>query len=417
MTSDDVQRELERSIEGTIALAAQRNEVRLAKIRASHLTVAVTALFVFHIRPQLLGSEDIVPLSTALAGLFWLVVAYAIVVVERRHGYRPWVPWAATVVDASLILTFRVVALPVNASLSLAATGIVSTLMTLMAALRLKRSWVWLAFSLAAANLVTVAITARVTPAATLVLLFMLLVAARLSAKMSDITREAVESEVKRVVLQRFLPKTVIDAGDQKSLRLLTEPRSLDATVLISDIRSFTAFAEQRSPAEVLALLNVVQGQFADIVKENGGTVDKFMGDGMLAVFGAPDPTDDHADRAMAATQSMLERVAQLNLAFNHGGAPLRIGIGVHSGRIVTGILGSGARMELTVIGDTVNIASRLEAMTKEKGVAALISNETLLRAQGPHHEFQALGSVGIRGRVQPLDVHTISNKGVSCTT
>jgi adenylate cyclase len=417
MTSDDVQRELERSIEATVALAAQRNEIRLAKIRASHLTVAVTALLVFHTWPSLLGDGAGVPLPTVIGGLFWLVVSYGIVFLERSHGYRAWVPWAATLVDVSMIVTFRVLAMPVNATMSIAATAIVSTLMTLMAALRLKRSWVWLAFSLAAVNLASVALTTGITISATLALLFMLLVAARLSAKMADITREAVESEVKRVVLQRFLPKTVIDAGDQKSLRLLTEPRSLDATVLISDIRSFTTFAEQRSPAEVLALLNVVQGQFADIVKENGGTVDKFMGDGMLAVFGAPDPTTDHADRAMATAQSMLERVEHLNVAFNRGGTPLRIGIGVHSGRIVTGVLGSGARMELTVIGDTVNIASRLEAMTKEKGVAALISNETLLRAERTHLEFQPLGTVGIRGRVQPLDVHTISMKGSLCTT
>ncbi|HEV7240702.1 MAG TPA: adenylate/guanylate cyclase domain-containing protein [Thermoanaerobaculia bacterium] len=413
--ADDLQQELSGTVKATIASAAHRNEMWLAWIRAIHLSIALLAVLAFRQWPHLVGPA-FVPPAYPIAAAFWTLVSWGIVLAERVNGgYRTWIPWAATFVDLAMILTFRVLAVfaPGSALLVLAGSAIISTLMAMTGALRLKRRWVWLATALAAANLTLAALSAGLTPASTLFLVLLLFVVGLVALGMSDLTREAVANEVRRVVLQRFLPKRVIDAGDRASLRLLTEPRSLDATVLISDIRSFTAFAEQLPPADVLALLNKVQGTFAEIVKEHGGTVDKFMGDGMLAVFGAPDPTSDHAERAIAAAQSMLESVCRLNASGDI--APVRIGVGVHSGRVVTGCLGSGARLEFTVIGDTVNIASRLEAMTKEKGVAAIISNETVVRAERPLSHFESLGTVAIRGRVQPLDIHSL--KEHVCTT
>ena len=393
----DLLDDLSRSFDATIERAAHRNEVRLAWTRAVIVSVSLFALLGLQLWPH------------SIAAAFWTLVAWGIVLVERRAGYRTWIPWAATFVDLAMVLTFRALSVlsPGDALLGLAGSAIISTLMTLTGALRLRRSWVWLGTAIAAANLTLAAVFAGLDLASTLFLNLLLLVVGLVAQGMSGITREAVENEVRRVLLQRFLPKTVIDARSHASLKLLAEPRSLDATVLISDIRSFTAFAEQLPPADVLALLNRVQGRFAEIVKAHGGTVDKFMGDGMLAVFGAPDPSDDHAQRAVAAAEAMLDSVAQLDV---------RIGVGVHSGRVVTGCLGSGARLEFTVIGDTVNIASRLEAMTKEKGVAAIISNETLVRAERPLSDFQPLGAVAIRGRVQPLNVHTLKEL-VPCTT
>lgn len=407
MRADDLQRDLSRTFDETIQRAAHRNEVWLAWIRAIHISVAFAATLVFRQWPALVGLPSL-PAGLCIAAGFWALVSWGIVLVERRTGYRTWIPWATTFVDLAIILTFRVLLVfaPADALLGLTGSAIISTLMAMTGALRLKRGWVWLATALAAANLAFAALTAGMTPASTLFLLILLLVVGLVALGMSDITRKAVENEVRRTLLQRFLPKTVLETKNHASLQNLTEPRSLEATVLISDIRSFTAFAEQLPPAEVLAILNRVQGTFAEIVKTHGGTVDKFMGDGMLAVFGAPDPTDDHADRAVAAAESMLASVAELNATGDL--APVRIGLGVHSGRVVTGVLGSGARLEFTVIGDTVNIASRLESMTKEKGVAAIISSETLLRAARPLSDFLSLGTVAIRGRVQPLDVHTL---------
>jgi class 3 adenylate cyclase len=412
--ADELQRELTESIDTTLALAAHRNEMWLAWLRAIHVSLGLTAILTFSWWPSLVGLESFPPVFR-IPAVAWTLVSWGIVLAERARGnYKTWIPWAATFVDLAMILTFRVLAAssPATAHIGLAGSAIISSLMAIAGALRLKRSWVWSATALAAVNLAFAARTAGQTLASTLFLLLLLLVVGLVALGMSDITRAAVENEVRRVVLQRFLPKRVIDARSHASLRLLTEPRSLDATVLISDIRSFTAFAESLPPADVLTLLNRVQGTFASIVKEHGGTVDKFMGDGMLAVFGAPDPSSDHAQRALDAVESILASVAELNET-TEVSVPIRIGVGIHSGRVVTGCLGSGARLEFTVIGDTVNIASRLEAMTKEKGVAALISTETLRRSHRPLSEFESLGSVAIRGRVQPLTVHTLKEQHV----
>ena len=131
---------------------------------------------------------------------------------------------------------------------------------------------------------------------------------------MTDIVRRAMQSEVGRSTLQRFLPKRVISGaygsggGGTDLLSLLTEPRSVEATVLVSDLRGFTGMSEKLAPVEALGLLNEVQGTLADTVREHGGTVDKFLGDGMLAVFGAPEPLDDHAAHAVAAVIAMGAR-------------------------------------------------------------------------------------------------------------
>ncbi len=214
----------------------------------------------------------------------------------------------------------------------------------------------------------------------------------------------AVRSEVAELTLRRLLPAHVIDGAHDDPVALLTQPRSIDASVLVTDIRGFTAWAERKAPIEVLGFLNVIQGALAEAVRKHGGTVDKFMGDGMLAVFGAPEPLPDHARRALAAAQEML--LVMERIRDEHPEAVVRIGVGVHSGELVVGCLGSGLRMEFTVLGDTVNIASRLESLTKERGVSLLVSAELVSRLQGAH-TLRALGVVPIRGRQEGLAVFT----------
>jgi class 3 adenylate cyclase len=165
-----------------------------------------------------------------------------------------------------------------------------------------------------------------------------------------------------------------------------------------------TTIAENLQPDEVLALLNEFQGELAAAVREHGGTIDKFMGDGMLAVFGAPEPLPDHASRALAAARAMLARIDALNAANPHR-APLRLGIGIQSGKVVAGCLGSGERLEFTVIGGTVNTASRLEALTKAKGVPVLIGEGTT--GQTSAADLVPLDSVTLRGHSRPLPIFT----------
>lgn len=212
------------------------------------------------------------------------------------------------------------------------------------------------------------------------------------------------------MTLRRFLPARVIEGALADPLSLLGEPRATDATILISDVRGFTRWAEDKPPAQVLAFLNEVQGALAEAVRSQGGMVDKFLGDGMLAVFGAPEPLADHADHALRSALTMRETIADITARrVAAGDDPVQLGIGIHSGEVVAGCLGSGLRLEFTVIGDTVNTASRLEALTKTQGTDLLVS-ETCHRRLADASGLVRLGEVEVRGRQERLVVYTVPN-------
>jgi adenylate cyclase len=171
--------------------------------------------------------------------------------------------------------------------------------------------------------------------------------------------------------------------------------------VMFVDIRGFTAAARTRSPQEVVDRLDAAFAVLVDIVDRNGGIVNKFLGDGFLALFGAPFADPDAAKRAVTAAREMLVAIEQHNVGSDW---PLRIGIGLHLGDVVAGNVGSPRRKEYTVIGDTVNFASRIEGLNKEFGSQLLISNE-VHQAIGDDAEAVSLGDVPIRGYDQPVRV------------
>jgi len=213
------------------------------------------------------------------------------------------------------------------------------------------------------------------------------------------------------------LPEHLVEQARRDPLGAIGEPRVLDATVLFTDLRNFTGLVESMPPSEVLDHLNEVQGLLADIVSKHGGTVDKFMGDGMLAVFGAPRHVDDHAQLGIAAATEIISSIASLNRERRGRGEPAaEIGLGVHTGRVIAGCVGSGAHLEFTVLGDAVNATSRLEGLTKEMGVTALVSEETVRRASNETRgvrdsilgRLTRRGEVSIRGRIAPLSVYSL---------
>ncbi len=218
----------------------------------------------------------------------------------------------------------------------------------------------------------------------------------------TDLVRRSMEGARGRLVLGRFLPQALVEDAFKGKLALLEAPRSTEATVLVSDLRGFTQLAESMDPAEVMTLLSTLQGRLAQVVQEHGGLVDKFMGDGMLAVFGVAGGPENHALHAVEAAAEIRRTVSALN-AEGLVAKPLRVGIGVHTGPVVAGCLGSGDRLEFTVIGDTVNTTSRLESATKEKQVDLLISAQTASRV--PAEKLVALGELQLRGRQTPVQV------------
>ena len=172
--------------------------------------------------------------------------------------------------------------------------------------------------------------------------------------------------------------------------------------VMFVDFRSFTAGARSRSPQEVVDRLDGAFAVLVDILDRHGGIVNKFLGDGFLALFGAPFESEDSAHRAVAAAREMLAANESFNQATSW---PLRIGIGIHFGEVVAGNIGSPRRKEYTVIGDTVNFASRLEALNKDFNSQFLIS-AAVRDALGDHgSDAVSLGEVAIRGYDRPMTV------------
>lgn len=176
------------------------------------------------------------------------------------------------------------------------------------------------------------------------------------------------------------------------------EGRRRPLCVLFSDIRSFTTRSESQPPEATVRLLNRYFEAMTAAVHEHGGTIDKFIGDGLMAFFGAPEVLDDPCRSAALAAQAMVERLGPLNAVLSAEGVePIRIGIGLHFGDAVVGHVGSSSRHEYTAIGDTVNLAARLESLTKGLGHQLVVS-QTVADAL-PDWDWVALGEQPIKGR------------------
>jgi adenylate cyclase len=180
----------------------------------------------------------------------------------------------------------------------------------------------------------------------------------------------------------------------------------VEATVLFVDIRDFTALAERVPPEALIRTLNRFLSEASAAVAREGGMVNKFGGDSLLAVFGTPlNPAEDHAGRAVQTALDILGAVQRFN-ANNEDPASLklRVGIGIATGEVVAGNVGGEHKVEYTVIGDAVNLASRLQTLTKETGESILVSDATA-RAAGAVATFTTVGDVAVRGKQEP--VHT----------
>jgi class 3 adenylate cyclase/DNA-binding NarL/FixJ family response regulator len=179
----------------------------------------------------------------------------------------------------------------------------------------------------------------------------------------------------------------------------------LEATILFSDIRGFSTLAEQLTAREVAHILAKHLAAMSEVVLEHGGTIDKFAGDGVMAVFGAPDPMPDHAERALLCALAMQARQRTLNdEAASDVLVPLGVGIGVNTGTVIAGTVGGGGRLEYTVMGDAVNIAQRLQS--NAEGGEVLAAAATVAAAPGVSTE--PLGPVQVKGRKEIVEVFRV---------
>jgi adenylate cyclase len=182
------------------------------------------------------------------------------------------------------------------------------------------------------------------------------------------------------------------------------EGEEVDASILFLDVRGFTAYAERSEAREVVALLNRLFDCVVPAILERDGHANKFVGDGLLAVFGAPRRRADHAERAVAAAAAIVERV---RATFGDG---LGVGIGIHSGDVVVGTVGGGGRLDFTVIGDTVNTAARVEAATRETGDVLLITDATLDRL--PSRDGWRERDATLKGKRRPVRLFARDPRG-----
>lgn len=180
-------------------------------------------------------------------------------------------------------------------------------------------------------------------------------------------------------------------------------------TVFFSDIRDFTKFSEGHTPEEVVKMLNEYFKIMVGIITSHNGVVDKFIGDAIMAVWGIPNASEDDAVNAVKACMEMRKSLAELNqLRTSRGEVPIKIGMGVHSGSVISGNIGSDERMEYTVIGDAVNTASRIEASTKAFGADLLISGETVEKVFSSFMIEEA-GKVEVKGKTEPLVLNRVN--------
>jgi adenylate cyclase len=204
-------------------------------------------------------------------------------------------------------------------------------------------------------------------------------------------SRETAIREFSRFVNPHVVRELMAKGG------LSRQGESREVTLLFSDIRGFTTLSESRSPQEIVDLLNRYFTRQVAVVFRHGGTLDKFIGDAIMAVWGAPVDDPDHARHAVAAALDMADTL----LAFRKELGPIDhefdVGIGIHSGPAVVGLIGSDARREYTAIGDTVNLASRIEGLTK--GVARILVSEDTMRRCGDAFEFIDRGAYPVKGR------------------
>jgi adenylate cyclase len=216
------------------------------------------------------------------------------------------------------------------------------------------------------------------------------------------------EKKKVRAAFGQYVAPGVVD-------RLLKEPDLLrlggdekDLTAMFTDIRGFTAISEGLSPSALVELLNEYLSEMTEVIFRNWGTLDKYIGDAIMAFWGAPFPQPDHAERACRAALDMLQVLKKLQEKWQaEGRSRINIGIGINTGPMVVGNMGSNRRFNFTIMGDNVNLASRLEGINKEFGTRLVISEYTY-QAAGKNLVVRELDLIRVKGKMRPVRIYEL---------
>lgn len=245
-----------------------------------------------------------------------------------------------------------------------------------------------------------------VIPAGTLVINYAAIISFRM-------VFEEREKRRLRKTFERYVAPGVIALMEKDPKRYFkTGGESKELTVMFSDIRSFTTISEGLTPDELVRLLNEYLGEMTDILFRRWGTLDKYIGDAIMGFWGSPFPQDDHALRACACALDMRARLQELNMKWeSEGRKALAVGVGVNTGEMNVGNMGSSKRFAWTVMGDNVNLASRLEGITKEYHVQCVVSESTY-RSVKDHYVFREIDRIRVKGKTLPVTIYELLDWG-----
>lgn len=364
----------------------------------------------------------------SVAGLGAVTVASLILV--TLGFFRPWLPWLFATLDVGVLihcLAMFVIAMQMPASTMLNGPGAWLIFLYLaMASIRYRPYlvlYVGLLFAVGWVSVWMVAgdigvaghgdgvATAGATAAGEAARFAVIVVTIFALALMTTRTRRSVQSALAEARLRATLARYFAGSVVGELTRMAESGARLcdqDAAVLFADIRGFTSLAENVPAAEVAQLLNEYRRRMAVPIAQHGGTIDKFIGDGVMVVFGVPRPTPDDARNALQCALAIRATVPGWNEERARAGRTgIEIGVGLHFGPVVAGVLGDRNRLEFTVIGDTVNVADRLQRHGAERGLSVVVS-EDILEAAGQQmdHEWELIGDIVVRGRRQTVRVY-----------
>jgi class 3 adenylate cyclase/FixJ family two-component response regulator len=216
-----------------------------------------------------------------------------------------------------------------------------------------------------------------------------------------------VDREEQGETLSRLLPGVVVDKIREEGRRF-GKTEELDVTVLMADIRGYSTIAEDADPSQLAQQLNVHRAEMNLAVLDEGGTVMQFVGDAVMAVYGAPVPQDDHAERALASARAMHERQAVVNATWEEAGLPrFDLGIGLSTGPVAAALLGPEERLEYTVVGDTVNLAQRLQDLARP--AHQIVLAESTYRALPVSPKAETLDPITVKGRAATIQTYRIT--------
>lgn len=224
-----------------------------------------------------------------------------------------------------------------------------------------------------------------------------------------------VESRGKKLItglFGQYVPPELVDEMAEAPNKYTQKAESKELTVLFSDVRDFTSISESLTPGDLSDLMNEYLTPMTKMIHQSRGTIDKYMGDAIMAFWGAPLGDDRHVKNALVAAKEMVLILKDINKIFEDKGWPkIQIGIGIHTGEMSVGNMGSTFRMAYTVLGDNVNLTSRLEALTKQYGVTCMVSEDIVKRDQ--ENYFREIDRVRVKGKENPVSIFELMDEGM----